>query len=86
MESGRFDAAIKEAFSPFERNGLIDVLQHTSTEGSQQAILVRPTGKSKWTHRVPVEDVLISKIKPHLYQRLMRELMSPGGMPHGPLC
>lgn len=80
MDSGRFDEAIKSAFEPFESSGLIDVLQHTSSEGSQQAILIRPTGKPKWTQRIAVEDVLISKIKPHLHQRLMDKLKTVGGM------
>jgi putative nucleotidyltransferase with HDIG domain len=80
MDSAMFDEAIKKAFAPLERNGVIDVLQHTSNEGSQQAILVRPTGKPKWTHRAGVEEVLISKIKPPLRQRLYDEMRLNGGM------
>ncbi|QDU30021.1 HD domain protein [Anatilimnocola aggregata] len=80
MDSGRFDEAIKRAFVPLERSGVIDVLQHTSTEGSQQGVKVRPTGKPQWTHRAAVEEVLVSKIKPQLQQRLIEELKSFGGM------
>lgn len=85
MDSGRFDEAIKKAFAPLERNGLIDVLQHTAQQGSQTAILIMPTGKQKWTHRAPVEEVLVSKIKPQLQQRLIEELKMFGGMNDGSL-
>ena len=80
MDSGRFDDAVKKAFDPLERNGLIDVLQHTAQQGSQTAILIKPTGKPKWTHRVPVDEVLVSKIKPQLQQRLIEQLKMFGGM------
>jgi putative nucleotidyltransferase with HDIG domain len=80
MDSGRFDEAVKRAFAPLERSGVIDVLQHTSAEGSQTAVKIRPTGKPKWTHRADVEEILVSKIKPQLQQRLIEELKAYGGM------
>ena len=87
MDSGRFDEAIKRAFADLEKNGLIDVLQHTSSEGSQQAILTHPPGSPKlWTQRVLVEDVLISKIKPRLQQQLIEELKRFGGMSESSLA
>lgn len=79
MDSGKFDEAIKRAFTQIERNGLIDVLQHTSSQGSQQVILIRPEGE-KVPHQAAVEDVLISKIKPLLHQRLIQELKAFGSM------
>ncbi len=80
MDSGKFDEALKQAFGPFEKSGLIDVLQHTSSEGSQTAILIRPSGKPKWTQRAAVEEVLISKIKPRLHQLLFEKMKPPGMM------
>ncbi len=86
MDLAKFDEAIKEAFAPLESLGVIDVLQHTSTEGSQQAILILPTGKTKWTLRAPVEQVLVSKIKPQLQQRLIDKLKAFGGMSENSLA
>lgn len=86
MDSGRFDEAIKRAFAPLERSGVIDVLQHTSTEGSQTAVKIRPTGKPKWTHRADVDEILVSKIKPQLQQRLIEELKAYGGMSENSLA
>jgi putative nucleotidyltransferase with HDIG domain len=79
MDSAKFDEAIKRAFASLERSGLIDVLQHKSTEGSQTSILVRTKGDPNPRH-VAVEEVLISKIKPQLQQRLIEELKAYGGM------
>lgn len=79
MDSGRFDEAIKRAFAPLERSGVIDVLQHKSTEGSQTSILVRTAGDPT-PKPAAVEDVLISKIKPQLLQRLIEQLREFGGM------
>lgn len=84
MESGRFDEAIKKAFAPLELSGVIDVLQHKSTEGSQTSILVKTKGKPT-PQEVAVEDVLISKIKPRLLQALIGELKF-GGMSESSLA
>ena len=80
MDTNRFDVAIKLALAPLERNGLLRELKHKPDEGSQVKILVFPTGNKRQTHEVLVDDVLISKVKGPLRQRLDTELKTQGSM------
>src|SRR4051812_4449095 len=79
MDSNRFDEAIKRAFAPLEKNGLIKELKHKPEEGSQINLLVYPMGNKRLTHEVLVDDVLIVKVKLPLRQRLESKLKE-GGM------
>ncbi len=80
MDSGKFDEALKRALLPLERSGLLNTLAHTSDQGPQGYILIRPSGEPKWSHRASIDEVQISKVKPGLKQRLLDEMQSQGGM------
>lgn len=77
MNASRFEEAVKRAFGPAEKNGLLKELKH---KGSQVSILVYAAGNQGLTHRVNVDEVLIPKVKLSLRQRLDDELKLQGGM------
>lgn len=86
-ENNRFDEAIKRAFAPLERYGLLKELKHKPDEGSQIKILVQAAVNPASTsanrakpQEVTVDEVLIAKAKGQLRQRLDGELKNQGRM------
>lgn len=80
MDTGKFDEALRRALLQLERSGLLDTLAHTSDEGPQGYILIRPSGEPKWSHRASIDEVQISKVKSGLKEGLLYEMQSQGGM------
>ncbi|HMC09813.1 MAG TPA: HDIG domain-containing protein, partial [Pirellulaceae bacterium] len=80
MDNNRFDEAIKRAFAPLEKNGLLKELKHKPDEGSQVKILVYPAANKRQTHEVLVDEVRIDKAKGPLRQRLDAQLKIQGNM------
>jgi len=69
-----FDNAIDLAFQELVNSGVLEKLQHTYDEGSQNEIDVHPIGNSAETTRVQVSDVMLVEAKARLRTRLEDEL------------
>ncbi len=55
----RFEMAIRDAFAPFEKRGLLENFSQQNEEGNQQEILVRPADDPQPLETVLISDVLI---------------------------
>src|SRR5690606_28869244 len=73
----RFQQAIDAALATFERDGLLDTLQHDLYKGSQTEIQVYPRGTPGDLHRVYVQDVLLGDAAGRLRERLEKNIESP---------
>jgi cyclic-di-AMP phosphodiesterase PgpH len=71
----RFDAAVTRLTAPWEIDGLIRELRHTSKEGSHGVLLVYPKGNPNLSRRVEVTRVRIAEIEPRIPERLREELI-----------
>lgn len=69
-----FDNAIDLAFQDLLSSGVLEKLQHTYDEGSQNEIDVHPIGNAAETARVQVSDVMLVEAKARLKTRLEDEL------------
>jgi hypothetical protein len=78
MELDRFGQAVQRAMGEFERDGLLEKLQHHLEEGSQRSILVHPVDKPETTSRVEVSYVHIAEASNRLDQRLVDEFRAAG--------
>ena len=70
MELSRFEGAIQEALSDYERDGLLENLVHSMEEGSQSALWVHPLGNESYLRRLEVKDVRIAEATTDLEARL----------------
>jgi putative nucleotidyltransferase with HDIG domain len=80
MDLDQLDSAIKRAMSSYERDGLLDELQHERNQADMSALLVHPLGSDQPAseHRVLVDDVRIAAVPRVLEQRLYTELRASG--------
>ena len=69
-----FEKAIDLAFRDLENTGVLEKLQHTYDEGSQNEIDVHPVGNAAESARVQVPEVLLVEAKARLKTRLEEEL------------
>jgi putative nucleotidyltransferase with HDIG domain len=69
-----FDKAIDLAFQDLVNSGVLEKIQHTYDEGSQNEIDVHPIGNAAETTRVQVSDVILVEAKARLKTRLEEEL------------
>ncbi|MFM8413842.1 MAG: HD family phosphohydrolase [Planctomycetota bacterium] len=69
-----FEKGIDLAFQELEATGILDKIQHTFDEGSQNEIDVHPVGNPSETVRVQVPQVLLVEAKARLRTRLNEEL------------
>jgi len=69
-----FEKGIDRAFEEIEGTGVLDEIQHTFDEGSQNEIEVHPLGNPGETIRVQVPQVLLVEAKARLRTRLTEEL------------
>ena len=69
-----FEKGIDLAFQELEATGVLEKIQHTFDEGSQNEIDVHPLGNPAETVRVQVPQVLLVEAKARLKTRLTEEL------------
>ena len=69
-----FEKGIDLAFQELEATGVLEKIQHTFDEGSQNEIDVHPVGNAAETVRVQVPQVLLVEAKARLRTRLNEEL------------
>jgi putative nucleotidyltransferase with HDIG domain len=69
-----FEKGIDLAFQELEATGVLEKIQHTFDEGSQNEIDVHPLGNAAETVRVQVPQVLLVEAKARLRTRLNEEL------------
>ena len=69
-----FDKAIDLAFQDLVNTGVLEKIQHSYDEGSQNEIDVHPIGNAAETTRVQVSDVILVEAKARLKTRLEEEL------------
>ncbi len=69
-----FEKGIDLAFQELEATGVLETIQHTFDEGSQNEIDVHPIGNPAETARVQVPQVLLVEAKARLRTRLNEEL------------
>jgi len=70
------DAALGQALAEFERDGLLESLQHDLLAGSQTEIVVAPIGDPMYKRHVAVDAVRIAAAAPRLEKRLTEVLPS----------
>jgi putative nucleotidyltransferase with HDIG domain len=66
----KFERGVQIAFADYERDGLLQQLEHQLDEGSQSSILAHPVGNPDFTHPVGVEQVYITQATANLQERL----------------
>jgi len=69
-----FEKGVDLAFQDLEANGVLEKIQHTFDEGSQNEIDVHPLGNPTETVRVQVPQVLLVEAKARLRTRLTEEI------------
>ncbi len=78
MELSRFEGAVQDALSDYERDGLLENLVHSLEEGSQSALWVHPVGNESYLRRLEVKDVRIAEATTDLEDRLNAAFLSAG--------
>lgn len=74
----KFDAAVRQAFTEYERLGLFEGPQHQLGDGRMTEIRVRRLVDGTIVKRVPVDTVRIGTVRPKLKERLaQQELLAP---------
>ncbi|MBP86487.1 MAG: metal-dependent phosphohydrolase [Planctomycetaceae bacterium] len=73
-----FERGVQNAFADYERDGLLQQLEHQLEDGSQSAILLHPIGNTEFTHRVEVEQVRITQATADLQERLNNGFQAAG--------
>lgn len=74
MDLSKFEKALTKTFSDFERDGLLEELEHKPENGSVSSILVYPSGDELAKHLVNVNDVRIPQAATRIERRLPEEL------------
>jgi putative nucleotidyltransferase with HDIG domain len=69
-ELTHFDAAIRNATSSWETDGLLRELKHTQQEGSQVTLIVYPKGNRDVKKRIEIDRVRLAEVMPRLRSQL----------------
>ena len=78
MELARFQTGLEKAFADYEKNGLLENLEHALEDGSQTAIFVHPVGSASFTRRLELEEVRIATVSTELVRDLDAEFQQVG--------
>ncbi len=78
MELARFQIGLEKAFADYEKNGLLENLEHAMEDGSQTAIFIHPVGNASFTRRLEREQVRIAAVTTGLNANLNSEFQQAG--------